>query len=113
MIRRGWFGLAGLAGALAGMGQVAAPAGGSGTMVRVGPGMVTAEPLQAPAGQVDTRDAEIERMKRQMADWPQLGRYGAANKELPARVTGRVVFYGDSITDNWAKPGNAATFFSG
>ena len=113
MVRKGWLGLAGLVGTVAGLGQVVAPAGGPGTIVRVGPGVVQAEPLRAPAGQVDTRDADIEKIKKQLADWPQLGRYAAANQQLPKHVAGRVVFYGDSITDNWAKPSNAGTFFLG
>jgi lysophospholipase L1-like esterase len=36
-------------------------------------------------------------------DWAQLGRYQAANAALPAKEKGRVVFYGDSITDAWAQ----------
>lgn len=36
-------------------------------------------------------------------DWAQLNRYKDANAALPAHEAGRVVFYGDSITDAWAK----------
>jgi lysophospholipase L1-like esterase len=36
-----------------------------------------------------------------LPDFAQLGRYQAANRELPSITTGRVVFYGDSITDFW------------
>jgi lysophospholipase L1-like esterase len=38
-----------------------------------------------------------------LTDWPQLGRYHAANAILPAPSLQekRVVFYGDSITDGW------------
>ena len=36
----------------------------------------------------------------QLQDWNQLGRYHAANASLQPQV-GRVVFYGDSITDAW------------
>jgi lysophospholipase L1-like esterase len=38
-------------------------------------------------------------------DWPGLGRFAAANAELaaPARGERRVVFLGDSITDNWSR----------
>jgi len=45
------------------------------------------------------------------ADWAQLGRYKDANATLPAKEMGRVVFYGDSITDAWAKLPDA--FFPG
>ncbi len=39
----------------------------------------------------------------QLQDWNQLGRYHADNEALRAQapVPGRVVFYGDSITDGW------------
>lgn len=39
----------------------------------------------------------------QLQDWNQLGRYHADNQRLRAQgpVAGRVVFYGDSITDGW------------
>jgi lysophospholipase L1-like esterase len=39
-------------------------------------------------------------------DWPRLSRFAAANRELaaPGKNEKRVVFFGDSITDNWSKP---------
>ncbi len=44
-------------------------------------------------------------MQRQLADWPQLGRYRADDLGLgePAQGQRRVVFYGDSITDGWGR----------
>jgi lysophospholipase L1-like esterase len=36
-----------------------------------------------------------------LPDVAELGRYQAENRALPPIVTGRVVFYGDSITDFW------------
>jgi lysophospholipase L1-like esterase len=45
-------------------------------------------------------------------DWPRLGRYAAANAALGASKAGerRVVFFGDSITDNWSKKGYGGFF---
>ncbi len=47
----------------------------------------------------------------QLQDWNQLGRYNADNEALKAQppVAGRVVFYGDSITDGW----RLANYFPG
>lgn len=39
----------------------------------------------------------------QLQDWNQLGRYHADNSKLQPQ-SGRVVFYGDSITDGWKLP---------
>lgn len=52
-------------------------------------------------------------MQKKLDDWPQLGRYRDANAALTAPSAGeqRVVFYGDSITDAWAK--DPTTFFPG
>jgi acyl-CoA thioesterase I len=48
---------------------------------------------------------QIAAMEKKLDDWPQLGRYRAANAALPPVAAGekRVVFYGDSITDAWAQ----------
>ena len=47
-------------------------------------------------------------------DYGRLSRYAAANAALPPKVGGerRVVFFGDSITDNWSKAGYGG-FFAG
>jgi lysophospholipase L1-like esterase len=47
----------------------------------------------------------MEAMQKKLNDWPQLERYRQANASLPPAVADekRVVFYGDSITDAWAK----------
>jgi len=50
-------------------------------------------------------------MAAKLQDWAQLGRYKAANDALPPSQPGRVVFYGDSITDAWTR--NGGTFFPG
>ena len=88
-----------------GFGTIAAM-GQQGTTVQAGGGTVQAA---AP----DKRDTELTVLRSKLADWPQLGRYAAANQALPSNVPGRVVFYGDSITDNWAKPQFASVFFPG
>jgi len=48
---------------------------------------------------------ELATMQAKLNDWPQLARYRDANATLPPVAAGekRVVFYGDSITDAWAK----------
>jgi acyl-CoA thioesterase I len=45
-------------------------------------------------------------------DWPRLERYAAANAALgaPAKGEQRVVFFGDSITDDWSKPPSGGFF---
>ena len=49
--------------------------------------------------------------KRLSTDWPYLARYAQANAQLvPAPKHPRIVFMGDSITENWAKM--AAGFFT-
>ncbi len=59
--------------------------------------------------------AQVETLQKKGADWPQLGRYAQANAQLPALKPGekRVVFYGDSITDNWGQHVKDAPFFPG
>jgi lysophospholipase L1-like esterase len=65
----------------------------------------------------ERRKAEIDRM---LTDWANLARYREANAKLPPPAPGedRVVFMGDSITDNWAVKGapwlpNMKDFFPG
>lgn len=68
------------------------------------------EPRQLTAADVDQfvrdpRMAELERANRQrlVTDWPALCRYREANRAaLSASNPPRVVFMGDSITENWA-----------
>jgi lysophospholipase L1-like esterase len=49
---------------------------------------------------------EVDRQKARLDDWAQLKRYAADNAALapPAAGEARVVFLGDSITDNWDDP---------
>jgi lysophospholipase L1-like esterase len=57
--------------------------------------------------------AEVQRSRKQLADWPNLARYRTENAKLaaPAAKENRVVFMGDSITDFWGR--QAGTFFPG
>ncbi len=59
------------------------------------------------AAQTSASDTEkqIATMQQKLNDWPQLERYRDANAALPPVAAGekRVIFYGDSITDAWAK----------
>ncbi|MGA8940420.1 MAG: GDSL-type esterase/lipase family protein, partial [Acidobacteriaceae bacterium] len=63
------------------------------------------------AVQVQKVEMENARMTEELQDWAQLGRYRAADAALPASEPGRVVFYGDSITDAWVQ--NGGKFFPG
>lgn len=59
--------------------------------------------LTTPVAQLTPQ--QVAGMQKQLADWPQLGRYRAENQTLgaPATEQKRVVFYGDSITDGWGR----------
>ena len=67
----------------------------------------------APAPLTDAQ--RMERMEKQMEDWPNLERYRKENQALPPAGMGerRVVFYGDSITDGWGRWPDTGTFFPG
>ena len=54
----------------------------------------------------------LDSANSRLADWPNLGRYREANLELPPPSPDkpRVVFLGDSITDNWNNPGFGGFF---
>lgn len=62
----------------------------------------------APASAPPTAEAQLAALQKKMNDWPQLGFYAAQNATLPPPAPGeqRVVFYGDSITQGWGRPGN-------
>jgi lysophospholipase L1-like esterase len=71
-------------------------------------------PAQAPATPVPTvaqLQAKLDAQQAQLNDWPNLARYRKADLELPASEDGRVVFFGDSITDAWTA--NGGKFFPG
>lgn len=50
--------------------------------------------------------AQLTRLESRLKDWPALGRYRDENAKVVAPGNGeqRVVFMGDSITDNWDDP---------
>lgn len=50
--------------------------------------------------------------EKTLNDWPNLGRYKAANERLgaPVKNENRVVFLGDSLTDSWDAPGFGGFF---
>ncbi len=54
--------------------------------------------------------AQVTQMQGKLADWPQLARYRESNAALPPSEPGRVVFFGDSITDAWGRYGNPPFF---
>lgn len=57
--------------------------------------------------------AKLQEAQKELQDWPNLGRYQAANEELTAApVKDRVVFLGDSITDAWGRQ-QGSVFFPG
>jgi acyl-CoA thioesterase-1 len=87
----------------------------TGTMLGQTGAVNTAAPQTPAAAQAPAQtDAQtMAAMQKKLDDWPQLGRYRDANAALTAPSAGeqRVVFYGDSITDAWAK--DPTTFFPG
>jgi acyl-CoA thioesterase I len=87
----------------------------TGTMLGQTGAVNTAVPQTPAAAQAPAQtDAQtMAAMQKKLDDWPQLGRYRDANAALTAPSAGeqRVVFYGDSITDAWAK--DPTTFFPG
>jgi lysophospholipase L1-like esterase len=64
-----------------------------------------------PMTREDEQKMEVDnaRMRVQLQDWAQLGKYRAANAALTAPV--KVVFFGDSITEAWEY--NGGSFFPG
>lgn len=55
---------------------------------------------------------KIAWMQKKLLDWPNLARYREDNAKLPKVEKGRVVFYGDSITDSWGRT-EGTEFFPG
>ncbi len=76
-------------------------------------GQAAATPAQAVANLGSAQ--QVAQMQAQLNDWPNLARYRADNAALPAPASGekRVVFLGDSITDNWGRYAGTGAFFPG
>ena len=55
---------------------------------------------------------QVRQIQGRLIDWPQLERYRESNATLAPAEAGRVVFYGDSITDAWGRR-EGTTFFPG
>ena len=77
-------------------------------MVFVGqnPAQAAAPPLDLSCPQLSVALRGVISNDARLRDWPQLARYRDLNRELAAPAAGesRVVFMGDSITDNWQQP---------
>jgi lysophospholipase L1-like esterase len=69
-------------------------------------------PVVAP-DEITRLRTQLERSQRVLKDWPNLARYHDDNASLapPAPDATRVVFMGDSITDNWGR--KYGKFFEG
>lgn len=68
-------------------------------------------PAATPEG--DKLQKDLQAAQKKLQDWPALGRYHSENEKLapPAAGENRVVFMGDSITDNWGR--RYGKFFTG
>jgi len=105
--------------AVMGAGMAMSLTAGAQTSVAPPPAAQVTNPAAAPTplaaqvapGSEAKMEADNAKMKAELQDWAQLGRYRAANQALPAEAAGRVVFYGDSITDAWEY--NGGSFFPG
>ena len=73
---------------------------------------VTGPALTGPCADTVALQKALDGLAPRLADWPNLGRYREANLELPPPSPDRprVVFLGDSITDNWNNPGFGGFF---
>ena len=78
-------------------------------------GQVISGTVSTAAPAEDAMAKKLAAAEAKLADWPQLGRYGAENAALGPVAAGeqRVVFFGDSITDAWGRRPNTGKFFPG
>lgn len=82
----------------------------AGTPVREDAPAVAQEYLVPPAS---LSPEQVGQLQQRLLDWPQLQRYRADNARLAPPQAGRVVFFGDSITQQWGQPGQGEGFFPG
>jgi lysophospholipase L1-like esterase len=62
----------------------------------------TTQTVVPDPGEISTLKTQLERAQRTLKDWPNLARYRDDNATLQP-ADNRVVFMGDSITDNWGR----------
>jgi lysophospholipase L1-like esterase len=72
------------------------------------------QPVTPNSSECSEAKAQVTRLETKLKDWPALGRYHDENVKVaaPRKDEARVVFMGDSITDNWNKP-SFGGFFPG
>jgi acyl-CoA thioesterase-1 len=75
------------------------------SMAGLAQGVTAVAPTPTQTAEQVESAKQIAAMQTKLNDWAQLGRYRADNATLIAPAAGekRVVFYGDSITDAWAR----------
>jgi len=66
--------------------------------------LLTASPAQQDGDPCESLKRQQQEVESRLRDWPNLARYREADTQLGPAVKGesRIVFLGDSITDNWS-----------
>jgi lysophospholipase L1-like esterase len=89
-------------------------AAGMGVVATVGLGQTApAAAASAPAQAPVSVEKQLATAQAKLMDWAQLNRFKEKDAAMAAPAAGeqRVVFFGDSITEGWGRPGNS--FFPG
>jgi lysophospholipase L1-like esterase len=73
---------------------------------------VTGRAIAQDSNECADTKAQVTRLENTLKDWPAISRYHDANSTVAPveKNETRVVFMGDSITDNWNKPGFGGFF---